>query len=99
MYFLTVNKGWVRPFWLRSRLATWILRGLILSQFNVAGANFAPFCSPIAYIKEQSHPNPPTAGEIGPGDPSYERYASSIGEIISKAFVKLALPGNHLSPK
>jgi hypothetical protein len=22
-----------------------------------------------------------------------------IGEIISKAFVKLALPGNHLSPK
>jgi hypothetical protein len=58
MYFLTVNKGWVRPFWLRSRLATWILRGLILSQFNVAGANFAPFCSPFAYIKEQSHTNP-----------------------------------------
>jgi hypothetical protein len=37
---------------------TWILRGLILSQFNVAGANFAPFCSPFAYIKEQSHTNP-----------------------------------------
>jgi hypothetical protein len=59
MYFLTVNKGWVRTVLVSQPIGnTSILRGLILSQFNVAGANFAPVCSPIAYIKEQSHTNP-----------------------------------------
>ena len=98
MYFLTVNKGWVRTVLVSQPIGhTSILRGLILSQYNVAGANFAPVCSPIAYIKEQSNSNPDAVsyGEIGSTDPQYERYATVIREIISKAFVKVALPGSH----
>jgi hypothetical protein len=98
MYFLTVNKGWVRTVLVSQPIHTSILRGLILSQFNVSGANFAPVCSPIAYIKEQSNTNPGdgTYGELGPGDPQYERYAALIREIVSKTFVKVALLGDHV---
>ena len=75
-----------------------VLRGLILSQYNVAGANFAPVCSPIAYVREQSNAKPDgvSYGEIGSTDPQYERYATVIREIVSKAFVKVALPGNPI---
>jgi hypothetical protein len=93
MYLLTIDKGWVRTV-LVSQLGNdaSILRGLILSQFNIVGSSYAPVCSPIAYIKDEPNGGAVPYGEIGPAHPRYEDYASVLHEIVSKDFVKMALP-------
>jgi hypothetical protein len=58
MYLLTLDKGWVRTVIISQLIGkASIMRGLILSRYNVSGNNFAPVCTPIVYIKDQAAAN------------------------------------------
>jgi hypothetical protein len=97
MYLMTIDKGWIRTILVsQAHNSSSILRGLILSQFNIAGANYAPVCAPIVYIKETPDDGQHSYGELGGDDPHYERYASLLRETLSKGYVKTALPTTKL---
>jgi hypothetical protein len=69
-----------------------IMRGLILSQYNVSGNNFAPICAPIVYIKNQEAAQDILSSEVAPSDSAYSRFASLLCETVSQDFVKLVTP-------
>jgi hypothetical protein len=97
MYLVTIDRGWVRTV-LVSQLVSnaSIMRGLILSQYNIFGGNFAPVCAPIVYIKEGSNKNSVLPGEIEIGDPQYDEYIKLLRETLSGSFAKLVLPAEHV---
>jgi hypothetical protein len=68
-----------------------IMRGLILSQYNVSGNNFAPICTPIVYIKDQAIAQA-LSNEIIPTHPAYPKFAALLSETVSEDFVKLVIP-------
>jgi len=98
LYLMTIDRGWVRTV-LVSQLVSdaSIMRGLILSQFNISGANHAPVCAPIVFVKQrESDNNEIRYGDIGSGDSEYEEWMRLISETITSSFVKMiSPPDNH----
>jgi hypothetical protein len=93
MYLLTLDKGWVRTIIVSQLIGrASIMRGLILSQYNVSGSNHAPVCAPIVYIKDHAIMKDISTDEITPSDPCYQKFASLLNETVSEGFVKLAIP-------
>ena len=93
MYLLTLDKGWVRTVIVSQLIGkASIMRGLILSQYNVSGNNFAPICAPIVYIKDQAVAHDISCNEIVPSHPSYQKFASLLNDTVSQDFVKLVIP-------
>jgi hypothetical protein len=93
MYLLTLDKGWVRTIIVSQLIGkTSIMRGLILSQYNISGNNFAPICTPIVYIRDQAVAQDGLSDEIVPTDPAYPKFASLLSETVSQDFVKLVIP-------
>jgi hypothetical protein len=93
MYLLTLDKGWVRTIIVSQLVGSAsIMRGLILSQYNVSGNNFAPVCTPIVYLKDQPVAQDISCREIMPSHPSYAKFASLLNETVSQNFVKLIVP-------
>jgi hypothetical protein len=82
---LTVNKGWVRAI-LVSQLVynSKIMRGLILSQYQVAAASYAPICAPIVYLRQSDTDVAPPYGEILSGSGHYEKYMRLLEETMHK---------------
>jgi len=96
MYLMTISKGWIRTV-LVSQLVSHssVMRGLILSQFNISGAHYAPVCAPIIYVKEKPNEDMIAYGEIGAEDKHYKGYARLLWETISETYVKVAVPSAH----
>jgi hypothetical protein len=93
MYLLTLDKGWVRTIIVSQLIGkASIMRGLILSQYNVSGNNFAPVCAPIVYVKNQPVAQDISGDELVPSHPSYQKFASLLNETVSQDFVKLVIP-------
>jgi len=93
MYLLTLDKGWVRTVIVSQLIGkASIMRGLILSQYNVSGNNFAPVCTPIVYIKDQAVVQEISSNEIVPTHPSYPEFAALLSGTVSQDFVKLVMP-------
>jgi hypothetical protein len=92
MYLMTINKGWIRTILVSQLLHNAsMMRGLILSQFEISGGNYAPVVAPIVYIRE--HPEEQHSyGEFGAADERYEKYTQLLRETLSKAYAKIALP-------
>jgi hypothetical protein len=67
------------------------MRGLILSQYNISGNNFAPICTPIVYIKDPVAQEV-LSNEIVSGHPEYPKFAALLSETVSQDFVKLVIP-------
>jgi hypothetical protein len=66
MYLMTIKNGWVRTVLISQLVATAsVMRGLILSQFNSNGPHYAPVCSPIVYVRQQSEQAEISYGDIG----------------------------------
>ena len=93
MYLMTVKNGRVRTILISQLVQEQeaIMRGLILSQFNASGPHYAPICTPIVYLKEESE-KPIDYGDIGANNPDYRRYRKLLDETLSLGFVKLAVP-------
>jgi hypothetical protein len=93
MYLLTLDKGWVRTIIVSQLIGkASIMRGLILSQYNVSGNNFAPICTPIVYIKSEPIVQGIPCNEIAPSHAGYAKFASLLTETVSQNFVKLVIP-------
>src|SRR5262249_32177674 len=91
MYLLTLDKGWVRTIIVSQLIGkASIMRGLILSQYNFSGSNFAPICTPIVYIKDQVQEA--LCCEIVPTHPAYAKFAALLSETVSQEFVRLVVP-------
>jgi hypothetical protein len=54
------------------------MRGLILSQFNIAGAHYAPVCSPIVYVKQRQDDTHVDYGDIRPSHSLYDRFQTLL---------------------
>lgn len=89
-YLLTLDKGWVRTVTISHPIDKRpILRGLIMSQYNISGNNYAPVCAPIVYVKDPEIIENVKTDEIAPSDPYYQTISSLLNETISEGFVKL----------
>lgn len=92
LYLVTITQGWVRTV-LTSQLmpAMTEMRGLILSQFNIAGPAFGPVCAPIAYIKTEK-PDEAALGEFGPTDANYDVYYRILQDAVRDSYALAAFP-------
>jgi hypothetical protein len=91
--FLTVNKGWTRAILVSHLLHhNKIMRGLILSQYRVSGASYAPICAPIVYLRQSGGGVAPRYGEIHSGSEHYARYMGLLHETLNGSFAKLVHP-------
>jgi hypothetical protein len=92
LYLMTIDKGWVRTV-VVSQLSTGreIMRGMITSQYNVAGAAYAPVAAPIAYLKI-GHNSTPSLGELTKTDRDYDRYLLVLQETMQNSFAHVSLP-------
>jgi hypothetical protein len=94
MYLLTLDKGWVRTIIVSQLIGkASVMRGLILSQYNVSGNNFAPVCAPIVYIKDHAVAQDISCNEIVPSHPSYPKFASLLNEAVSQDFLSFSKQG------
>lgn len=95
MYLMTIKQGWVRTV-LVSQLVnnSSIMRGIILSQFNISGANHAPVCAPIVYIKDDPAQRPFPDDEIEQSDQNYGRYRQLLDDTIAHSYVKILTAGH-----
>jgi hypothetical protein len=99
MYLLTLDKGWVRTIIISQLVGkTSIMRGLILSQYNVSGNNFAPICTPIVYVKHRAVAPKISLNEIVPTHRAYPKFSALLSETVSQDFVKLVIPAPAPAP-
>lgn len=101
MYLMTISRGWIRTV-LVSQLVDGVLidsassmRGLILSQYNSSGANYAPVCTPIVYLREKTDQPEIPYGEIDKTQEHYGQCVSLLEETLSKCYVKMLLPSTR----
>jgi hypothetical protein len=88
MDLLTLDKGWVRTVIISQLIGkASIMRGLILSQYNVSGNNFAPVCTPIVYIKDKAAAQEILSNEIMTAHPACRKFAALLSETVSLASV------------
>lgn len=92
MYLMTIDKGWVRTVVVSQMVAGLVeMRGLITSQFNIAGPAYAPVSAPIAYIKVTAAASP-SFGELTKTDSNYEQYMRLLQETLQTTYARIALP-------
>jgi hypothetical protein len=91
VYLVTMAGGWVRNA-IVSQLIPGAseMRGLICSQFNIAGPAFAPVAAPIAYLKVSTIE--PSYGELTKSDPNYDRYLAILQETVQNSYARFVLP-------
>jgi hypothetical protein len=67
------------------------MRGLITSQYNMAGAAFAPVSAPIALLKMGANTEA-SLGELTKADRLYDTYLAILQETMQNSFARMALP-------
>jgi hypothetical protein len=92
LYLMTIHRGWVRTV-IVSQLGKGrkVMRGLITSEYNMAGAAFAPVSAPIALLKMSANTEV-SLGELTKADRLYDTYLRILQETIQKSFAHIALP-------
>jgi hypothetical protein len=92
VYLMTIHRGWVRTV-VVSQLGQGreMMRGLITSQYNMAGAAFAPVSAPIAFLKMGANTKA-SLGELTKADRLYDTYLAILQETMQNSFARTALP-------
>jgi hypothetical protein len=92
-YLLTIRQGYVRTVVVSQIVHNeTIMRGLILCQAKVRGANWAPICSPIGYIKQKPDDAEVSYAVLDHRDRRYEDYRTLLREALTDKVVEIVSP-------